>query len=223
MEVDIYIKEADGSRELRIPWLPDSIKFTSNGTRMASYEILDVGEVQVPTGSNLSGFSWSSIFPGEGHKDLPFLRGSWKSPKNIQTLLSEWREYGTPLRLIVTGTPINHDVYLADYDVAYESGYGDYKYDISFIRRRRIKITSKKVASSGKSSGSSGSGGGKTYTVKSGDTLWAIAQKYYGAGSKYGSIYNANQSIIESTAKSRGFNSSNGGHWIFPGQVLQIP
>lgn len=222
MEVDIYIKEADGSRELRIPWLPDSIKFTSNGTRMASYEILDVGEVNVPTGSNLSGFAWSSIFPGEGHKDLPFLRGNWKSPKKIQTMLSEWREYGTPLRLIVTGTPINHDVYLADYDVSYESGYGDYKYDISFKRRRRIKITSKKVASSGKSSGSSGSGGGKTYTVKSGDTLWAIAQKYYGAGSQYGTIYNANQAIIESTAKSRGFNSSDGGHWIFPGTVLSL-
>jgi hypothetical protein len=132
MQVDIYIKETEGSRELRIPWLPDKVYFDRNGTRMAQYEILDVGEVEVPSGSNLGLFSWSSTFPGEGHKDLPFLRGRWQDPKKIQTLLSEWSEKGTPLRIIMTGTPINHDVYLSDYKVNYESGYGDYKYDIEF-------------------------------------------------------------------------------------------
>lgn len=223
MQIDIYIKESEGSRELRIPWLPDRIQCHSNGMRTASYDIQDVGEVNVPSGSNLSTFLWSSYFPGEGHKDLPFLRGTWKEPKKIQTLLSEWREYGTPLRIIVTGTPINHDVYLEDYSMVYEAGYGDYKYDIAFKKRRNIKVTCKKMAVSKKSGSSTGNGGGKTYTVKSGDTLWAIAQKFYGAGSQYGTIYGANQSIIESTATSRGFNSSDGGHWIFPGQVLQIP
>lgn len=223
MEIDIYIKESEGSRELRIPWLPDKVKCISNGTRMASYEILDVGEVNVPSGSNLTGFAWTSVFPGEGHKDLPFLRGSWQDPKKIQTLLSEWREYGTPLRIIMTGTPINHDVYLEDYDMVYESGYGDYNYDISFKRRRKIKIKYKKVAVTRKSSGSASGGSGQTYTVKKGDTLWGIAQRFYGSGAKYGTIYNANQSVIEATAKRYGKSSSSGGHWIYPGTSLVIP
>ena len=63
----------------------------------------------------------------------------------------------------------------------------------------------------------------KTYIVKSGDCLWNIAKSFYGDGSKYTVIYNANKAEIEATAKSRGYASSSNGHWIFPGQKLVIP
>lgn len=51
----------------------------------------------------------------------------------------------------------------------------------------------------------------KTYTVKSGDSLWAIAKKFYGNGAKYMTIYNANKSKIKNP------------NLIYPGQVLTIP
>lgn len=51
----------------------------------------------------------------------------------------------------------------------------------------------------------------KTYTVVQGDTLWAIAKKFYGNGSKYGMIYNANKDKIKNP------------NLIYPGQVLIIP
>ena len=38
-------------------------------------------------------------------------------------------------------------------------------------------------------------GGGKTYVVKKGDTLWAIAQRTYGDGKQYRKIVAANPSI----------------------------
>lgn len=50
------------------------------------------------------------------------------------------------------------------------------------------------------------------HTVVGGDSLWAIAKKYYGSGSKNPDIYNANKSII-------GGNPN----LIRPGQVLTIP
>lgn len=67
------------------------------------------------------------------------------------------------------------------------------------------------------------SGAGGTYTVVAGDTLWAIAKRFYGSGIKYTEIYNANASLIEATAKAHGKSSSSNGHWIWPGEVLTIP
>lgn len=52
----------------------------------------------------------------------------------------------------------------------------------------------------------------QTYTVVSGDCLWNIAKKFYGNGSKYTVIYNANKGVI-------GGNPN----LIYPGQVLTIP
>lgn len=65
--------------------------------------------------------------------------------------------------------------------------------------------------------------GGQSYTVVSGDTLWGIAKKFYGKGSKWNIIYEANKDVIESTAKEHGKKSSDNGHWIWPGETLTIP
>jgi 5'-nucleotidase len=43
--------------------------------------------------------------------------------------------------------------------------------------------------------GSTSSGSGKTYVVRKGDTLWAIAQKQYGDGKQYKKIVAANPNI----------------------------
>lgn len=51
----------------------------------------------------------------------------------------------------------------------------------------------------------------KSYTVKPGDCLWIIAKYYYGDGSKYPVIYNANRDKISDP------------NLIYPGQVLVIP
>ncbi len=51
----------------------------------------------------------------------------------------------------------------------------------------------------------------KTYTVQKGDCLWNIAKKFYGNGSKYTVIYNANKDKIKNP------------NLIYPGQVLTIP
>ena len=54
-------------------------------------------------------------------------------------------------------------------------------------------------------------GNNRTYTVKSGDTLSAIAKQFYNDASEYMKIFEANKSILSSPDK------------IAPGQVLTIP
>lgn len=50
-----------------------------------------------------------------------------------------------------------------------------------------------------------------TYEIQKGDTLWAIATKYYGNGAAYPKIVAANQPMIKDADE------------IYPGQVLRIP
>lgn len=53
--------------------------------------------------------------------------------------------------------------------------------------------------------------GTQYYTIESGDTLWGIAAKFLGNGSKYPEIFEANREVIEDPDK------------IFIGQKIRIP
>lgn len=63
----------------------------------------------------------------------------------------------------------------------------------------------------------------RRHTVVTGDTLWGIALRYYGNAGRYGEIYRANIGVIEERARAAGRANSSGGHWIYPGTVLDIP
>jgi nucleoid-associated protein YgaU len=52
---------------------------------------------------------------------------------------------------------------------------------------------------------------GDFYTVKSGDTLSAIAKRYYGDANRYSAIFEANRPMLGDPDK------------IYPGQVLRVP
>lgn len=237
IQPDIFITELINAqtnafkslRQIIILWLPDEIDFQSNQTRFASYDILDKGTIKIPTGANIHSYSWKGILPGEGRKNSPLQRGEWRDPLKIQSLWSYWREYGTPLRLLIIGTPVNHDVYLEDYDVTYTGAFGDYEYKISFIEARNISM---KISLSSSTSfvGTPGILGKRAqskseiinYTSQKGDTLWSIAQKFLGDGSRWEEIYEANQWIIEAVVKNNGRQSSRHGQILLPGTWLEF-
>lgn len=54
-------------------------------------------------------------------------------------------------------------------------------------------------------------GGGRTYTVRKGDTLSAIAQRQYGKASRWHAIFEANRDQLDNP------------DLIRPGQVLKLP
>ena len=221
----VYITELDTGTRIALPLPPESVKCKAE-TKFITYNIIETGEVKLPNGEKLTKFSWSGRLPGASMKHMRMVSAAdWRSPKEIQSIWSMWRNQGKKLRLLITGTTINHDVYLENYTVD-NSKLDTVEYSISFAHAKDIKVyttaelniedteqvpqtTNDRAASSEAASETPQK---TTYTVKLGDSLWAIAKKLLGNGARYTEIYELNKSIIGSNP-----------NLIYPGQTFTIP
>lgn len=213
--MDFYLTAPDGSR-IHFPVNPERIT-CNTGNRILTFDVITLGEISLPRGRVPTRFSFEGFFPGEARKDLPMVKG-WRPPRELVGQLSAWRNEGTKLRLLVTETPINHDVYFdgdGSFEHEWRGGHGDCWYSLRFVEARELVVTAEApvlVAAASAPQPRPAPPPPKTYTVKPGDSLWAIAKRILGDGSRWKEIYNANVSVI-------GKNPN----LIYPGQVLRIP
>lgn len=211
--MDIYLTNLKNNNRLRFPMLPQEIS-VKLGNQFTNYTIIQIGEVRIPSGTTLDGFSWNGILPGEKRRGAPYVRG-WHDPKAIYKWIESLKPQGgkpVKARLLVTETPINCDVYLSTFSATPTGGYGDINYSITLTQAKEIRIPKSAAAPRTAAPARPSPPAEKTYTVKSGDTLWKIAQQFYGAGAQYPKIYEANKGVI-------GGNPNR----IYPGQVYTIP
>jgi len=189
----------------------------STGNRILTFDVIALGEISLPRGRIPTIFSFEGFFPGEARRDSPMVK-SWRAPKELAGILSAWRNEGTKLRLLVTETPINHDVYFdgdGSFEHEWRGGHGDCWYSLRFVEARELAIRAEgemaPVVVAGVQQTRPTPPAPKTYTVKSGDTLWAIAKRTLSDGSRWREIYNNNTDVIGKDP-----------NLIFPGQVLRI-
>ncbi len=222
----IILTECDTGNFMTFPMLPEEIKVEC-ATRFQSYDIMNIGEIMQPLGEELTRMSWSCKIPGEkrqvkndkGIYQNPYIIVSHGDPLKVQSWFSYLRNKGIKCRLLITETPVNHDVYLESYTMTYAGGFGDYDCDISFVHAKDLKVltegaekkdndgTAKAVTLQEQQRAEKKAD--TSYTVKKGDCLWDIAQSKLGAGSRYTEIATLN-------------NISNPNK-ISVGQVLLLP
>lgn len=234
MANSIYIRLAEvgnTSSKFTFPANPESVQ-ASLGTKYQSLDIISQGTVKIPKGTDVATIKWNGVFFGSSKKkELVVLTDYYQTPATCISKLRKWQEAGTVLNLIVAGTWINMDVTISSLEPENTGGYGNVEYSIESCQYKELKIytTSElKIASFVKktvsrTSTSSTTSSDSTYTIVSGDTLWGIAKKKLGSGSKWTTICSKNKSTIEAAAKKHGKSSSGNGHWIYPGTVLTIP
>ena len=221
--MDIYLTNLATSDRLQFPMLPTDIS-VKTAQQFATYSILRMGEVKIPSGTSADSFSWQGILPGAVRRNETYVR-SWQEPKAIYNWLNNLKViYDKPVkaRLLITETPINCDVYLSSFTAAPTGGYGDIDYDITLVQARNIIVrkSGEKTPAAALNATTPAENmlerpappAAQTYMVVKGDSLWKIAQKFYGNGADYSKIYAANKGTI-------GSNPSQ----ITPGQVFTIP
>ena len=228
--MEIILKPLDGSARFAFPSLPAEIT-VQNGTNYQTYKIIGLGDVQIPKGTNSEDISWDGIFYGSSKQEEPMMSGIYSDPLSCVNVLERFRDNGTALTVMCTQVGINRDMTVADFQWKPYGGYGNVKYSIRFTQWKTLRVKVNRNAETNNAPNSAAdtpeeraeAPASPTYEIKSGDTLWRIAQKELGAGSDWQKIYNANRDVIEAAAKKYGKKSSDKGHWIYPGVTLTIP
>jgi len=209
----------------RLPVNPEEIE-TSSTQAIEKYEILKLGQIAIPTHMELKEYSFECELL---HRPLHYVEttGDFEEPDFYLKLFEQWRQAKEPVRFIASngiGDDINTLVLIEELTVTEKAGEEGDKY-ISFKLLEYREFGKKSVVVpvathtapqylaakkqepapqvSPKSNG--------IHVVQPGDTLWALAKKYYGNGNQYSKIVNANKDKIKNP------------NLIYPGQKLVIP
>lgn len=197
-----------------LPINPQEFEFTEPHNNQ-KINLLNIGEAKLMGHRGLLSGSFSSFFPS---RNSPFFRYADREPEEYIRLLKKWKSKTQPIRVIISGCDFNLAMTIDSLALKHLEGDQDTYYTLSLSEYRFLNVPTVKEESKPKSKTSGLSTRPntrptpKTYKVVAGDCLWNIASRFYGDGSKYMTIYNANKSIIGSNP-----------NLIYPGQVYTIP
>lgn len=215
--MDVYIKAEEET--FHFPVNPFSVSI-NGGKKYDTFDILHKGDTDFPAekAKRIRVMTLDTMFPSEYE---PYCRyRNIPTPEQALKKIIGWSESSTMVRLIITEFSFNEMVNIADYQV---DGTGENQGDIYItlnIRVARedatelIKIERRKSPSPAPKlkENRAQPKQEKLYVVKSGDSLFKIAKKVLGNGSRYQEIYGANKGVI-----------GNNPNLIYPGQKFIIP
>lgn len=225
-----------GSNVLTFPITPSEIKIKVDSNNKV-VTLVSGGDINILKSPSLIEVEFDARFP---MRQYPYAR-PFTPFLNYRDTFTELKEKKQSFQFIVTRTTpdgkmtwdTNLTMALESFELNESADEGDdviisfklkqfKEYGVKTIKVKDSKPTSTSTSNTNRTNNNKTSTS-KTYTVKKGDCLWNIAKKYYGNGSKYTVIYNANKSAIENDAKKHGKKSSSNGHWIWAGLKLTIP
>lgn len=207
-----------GNTNIQLPVPP--AEFTlSTGQNNQVVTVTDFGEVNLWGQKKLDEIALESFFPAQRYA---FVQSSTLyAPWEYVHMLDELRKSGNTCRLIITGSNINITCYIETFEYGVKDGTQDVWFNIALKEYRPVPAyvnsiytgnSGSAVDSGDKSCNPPGAASsGQLYTVVKGDCLWNIAKKFYGKGSKWRKISNANKDKIKNPDR------------IYPGQQLWIP
>lgn len=118
---------------LPVPPSDYKIKTSNNNTAVV---VEDIGEINILGRTKLSEISISSFFPNQKYyfcKTTPLL------PYDYVNKIETWRLEYKPIRLVITGTPINTLFSIEDFEYGEQDGTGNVHFTITLKEYKVIK------------------------------------------------------------------------------------
>ena len=209
-----------------LPIAPEKFTLKVNNANK-TMKLINEGEVNILKDAELTDLEFDALIPAVQY---PFAKyeGKFKNQSYFTKHFEKLKTSKKPFQFVITRKMPNNKVLfdtnmtvsLESYTIKEDANQG-FDLVVSFkLKQYRsfgtkiIKVSNKKATSGSSKRETTNSPEPKkdtTYTVKKGDCLWNIAKKFYGDGSKYTKIYNANKDKIKNP------------NLIYAGQVLVIP
>ena len=207
--MEIYL--GTDNDKIRFPVVPSSIG-VSRSNNIDTQSVLKLGEVPIFNGTSLKTIELTSFFPNQEYSFCDYV--GFMKPYEFSDKIQKWMYEGKPLRIIVTDSPTNMQCLIQQFDTVEQDGTRDLYFTLNLLEYRPIEVpnlsnnnqsnnsnNSQNISRPSENNDSSNSNQQKTHKVVKGDSLWAIAQKYYGKGSLYPKIKEANKTKYPSLAK----------------------
>ena len=207
--MEIYL--GTDNDKIRFPVVPSAIG-VNRSNNIDTQSVLKLGEVPIFNGTSLKTIELTSFFPNQEYSFCDYT--GFMKPYEFSDKIQKWMYEGKPLRIIVTDSPTNMQCLIQQFDTAEQDGTRDLYFTLNLIEYRPIEVpnlsnnnqsnnsnNSQNISRPSENNDSSDSNQQKIHKVVKGDSLWAIAQKYYGKGSLYPKIKEANKSKYPSLAK----------------------
>ncbi len=104
-------------------------------------DILDFGENLIFGNPKLKKLKVSCFFPASFH-NYAFIVGDDREPEECIDLITKWKEAKTPVRVIITESPVNLMMGIESFDYREKDGSRDIYYEINFTESREWNIPS---------------------------------------------------------------------------------
>lgn len=205
-----WLSNQKGNLELRLPVLPSNFEVVV-GSKNTRVNINKIGDINLIGRSGLREMSLESFFPAQDYYFVEY--ADFPEPYKCVELIDSWRLAVKPIRVIVTETPINMLFAIDSFSYREQDGTGDIYYTLELSEYKLIGAQAEAETGGNKSTSrpAKSVSKGKTYTVKSGDSLLAIAKREAGDSDKWRDIYDKNKEVIGNNPNS-----------ILPGQKLVL-
>ena len=214
--MEIYL--GTDNDKIRFPIVPSSIG-VNRSNNIDTQAVIKLGEVPIFNGTSLKTIEFTSFFPNQEYNFCDYT--GFMKPYEFSEKIQKWMYEGKPLRVIVTDSPTNMQCLIQQFDTVEQDGTRDLYFTLNLLEYRPIEVSNLNNSSSNSSSDNLTrpseeitNNTQKTHKVVKGDCLWDIAQKYYGKGSLYPKIKEANKSKYPSLAKN---------NIIYSGMELIVP
>jgi len=218
MLIDFYLENITQSKTILLPVTPENYEVTTE-TQIETVKLASAGDINVPTFIKPKAISIDGIFSiNQNYKlNSNLIPELISNSIDYVNVLNEWQANKDIIRvtIIPRGTAdsrLDAKFYIQGLRTTGENeATGDIAYTIDFVEYKEVGVNTAKEAIQQRDvfkESTPTATPNKTYTVVKGDSLYAIARKFYGNGNEYNKIVAAN-------------NIKNP-NLIYPGQVFII-